>query len=440
MSDQPARLGPIELAPGVSRGNLLCFLFASFVTIGLFTYLTLLTPFILRVNLGLPEEQQGIVSGQLQFSQEIIILLVIGLWGALSDRVGRRAVFIAGFAILALAFALYPFASSVPELISYRLVYGVGLAAASAMLATVLADYPAERSRGTLIGFSFFLNGLGSVFFFIGLSKLPDLYSAQGADELWSGRLSYLTVAAIALVSAFVMIGLRPGLPAQREEKPPLARLLVEGVRAARNPRIALAYGSAFAARADLAMVTLFLSLWVVQQATANGLSAGQATAAAGLVIGISQGVATLFAPVLGVWGDRLNRVTVMVIAFGIAAVGYGWTAMISDWTSLDMVSIPALVVLGMGLSGAILASTLLLGQEAQAELRGSIFGLQAFCGAMGILVIAIGGGWMFDNIGPWAPFAAMGALNGLICLFACIVRVVSPGPAGQPGAPAAIH
>ena len=187
-------------------------------------------------------------------------------------------------------------------------------------------------------------------------------------------------------------------------------------------------------------MVTLFLSLWVVQQATANGLSAGQATAAAGLVIGISQGVATLFAPVLGVWGDRLNRVTVMVIAFGIAAVGYGWTAMISDWTSLDMVSIPALVVLGMGLSGAILASTLLLGQEAQAELRGSIFGLQAFCGAMGILVIAIGGGWMFDNIGPWAPFAAMGALNGLICLFACIVRVVSPGPAGQPGAPAAIH
>lgn len=440
MSDQPARLGPIELAPGVSRGNLLCFLFASFVTIGLFTYLTLLTPYILRVNLGLPEEQQGIVSGQLQFSQEIIILLVIGLWGALSDRVGRRTVFIAGFAILALAFALYPFASTVPELISYRLVYGVGLAAASAMLATVLADYPAERSRGTLIGISFFLNGLGSVFFFIGLSKLPDLYSAQGAEELWAGRLAYLTVAAIALVSAFVMIGLKPGLPAQREEKPPLGRLLVEGLQAARNPRIALSYGSAFAARADLSMVTLFLSLWVVQQATANGLSTGQATAAAGLVIGISQGVATLFAPVLGIWGDRLNRVTVMIIAFGIATVGYGWTGLISDWGSLNAVNISALVVLGMGLSGAILASTLLLGQEAQAEYRGSIFGLQAFCGAMGILVIAIGGGWLFDNIGPWAPFIAMAALNGLICLAACVIRVTSPGPAGRPGTPAAIH
>lgn len=440
MSDQPARLGPIELAPGVSRGNLICFLFASFVTIGLFTYLTLLTPFILQVNLGLPEEQQGVVSGQLQFSQEIIILMVIGLWGAMSDRIGRRAVFIAGFAIMGLAFALYPFAGSVPELITYRLVYGVGLAAASAMLATVLADYPAERSRGTLIGVSFFLNGMGSVVFFVGLSQLPDFYSAQGAEELWAGRLAYLSVAAIALLSAIVMFGLKPGLPTQREEKPPLARLLAEGVRAARNPRIALSYGSAFAARADLAMVTLFLSLWVVQQATAAGLTTAQATAAAGLVIGISQGVATLFAPVLGVWGDRLNRVTVMMIAFGIATVGYGWTGLVSDWTSLNAFNISALVVLGMGLSGAILGSTLLLGQEAQAELRGSIFGLQAFCGAIGILVISIGGGWLFDNIGPWSPFLAMAGANGVIFLFACIVRVVSPGGVARPGTPAAIH
>ena len=219
MNEQPARLGPIYLAPGVTRKHVLCFLFASFVTIGLFTYLTLLTPYVLNVNLGLAKDQQGQVSGLLQFSQEIIILLCIGWWGAMSDRVGRRTVFIAGFAILSLAFALYSFATSVTELVGYRLIYGIGLAAASTMLATVLADYPAERSRGTLIGFSFLLNGLGSVFFFVVLSRLPTLYADQGADELWSGRLAYLTVAGIALFAAFMMLGLKPGITGKATAK-----------------------------------------------------------------------------------------------------------------------------------------------------------------------------------------------------------------------------
>lgn len=433
MNNQAARVGPIYLAPDVTPRNLYSFLIASFVTIGLFTYLTLLTPFVLNVNLGLAEERQGQVSGLLQFWQEILILLCIGWWGAMSDRVGRRIIFIAGFAILALAYSLYAFAGSVQELIGYRLIYGFGLAAASAMLATVLADYPAERSRGTLIGFSFLLNGLGSVFFFVVLSRLPTLYANQGASELWSGRLSYLSVAAIALVTAFLMLGLKPGRPTKTTAKPPIFKLLIEGLRAARNPRIALAYGSAFAARADLAMVTLFLSLWVVQQGNASGMTAVQAAAAGGLAIGVSQGVATLFAPVLGVLSDRLNRVTVMIIAFGIATVGYGWIAVTDDFLTLGLLNLPALALLGMGLSGAILASTLLLGQEAPAEIRGSIFGLQAFCGALGILVISAGGGWLFDNIGPWAPFAAMAAANGVICIASIVVRILSPGPIGKP-------
>lgn len=430
MNDPSARLGPIYLAPGVARGHVLCFLFASFVTIGLFTYLTLLTPYILNVNLGLAKDQQGQVSGLLQFSQEIVILLCIGWWGAMSDRVGRRTVFIAGFVILALAFALYSFANSTPELLGYRLIYGIGLAAASTMLATVLADYPAERSRGTLIGFSFLLNGLGSVFFFVVLSRLPAVYAEQGADQLWSGRLAYLTVAGIALISAFVMLGLKPGVTGKTTDKKPILRLLTEGLRAARNPRIALSYGSAFAARADLAMVTLFLSLWVVQQGNAAGLTPVQTAAAGGLAIGISQGVATLFAPVLGILSDKLNRVTVMIIAFGIAAVGYGWISVTDSFLTLGWHNLPALAILGMGLSGAILASTLLLGQEASEELRGSIFGVQAFCGALGILVISAGGGWLFDNVGPWVPFFAMAVCNALIFFGACVLRVVSPGAA----------
>ena len=64
---------------------------------------------------------------------------------------------------------------------------------------TIAGDYPHETSRGRFVGTSFFLNGLGSVLFFVVLTRLPTIYADAGAGELWAGRYAYLTVAAIAL-------------------------------------------------------------------------------------------------------------------------------------------------------------------------------------------------------------------------------------------------
>ena len=162
-TEPPRRLGFIELAPGVLRRHALCYLFAAFVSIGLFAYLPALTPFVLKVNLALPTGQQGAATGNLQSWQEIVILALVGIWGAMSDRVGRRPIYVAGFLLIAGAYVLYPLAHSMPQLTLYRLVFGCAVAALGAMLATVLADYPAESSRGKLTGIAFFLNALGSV-------------------------------------------------------------------------------------------------------------------------------------------------------------------------------------------------------------------------------------------------------------------------------------
>lgn len=428
MSAGGERLGPLLLAEGVRRRHALAYLFAAFVSIGLFTYLTALSPYVFRINLAIPESEQGRLSGQLQFWQEIVLLAVIGGCGALSDRVGRRTVYVAGFAVLALAYALYPFAGSTASLMAYRLVFALGVAATSAMLATIAGDYPLERARGRFVGTSFFLNGLGSVLFFVGLTRLPNVFAGGGADPLWAGRYAYLAVAGIALLAALVMLGLKPGLPVARASRPSLGQLLREGVLAARNPRIALAYGSAFTARADMSMVTLFLGLWAVQAATAAGASAAQATARAGAVIGISQATALVSAPLIGWLGDRVDRVVLMIIAFGLAALGYGWVGLTAD--VLAPAAIPALVLLGIGQSSTILASTVLMGQEARAEIRGSVFGVQSFCGGLGILAISAIGGWLYDAEGPGSPFALIAMLNLLVLAWAAWVK--------RSGAPAA--
>jgi MFS family permease len=392
------------------------------MSIGLFTYLTALTPYVLRVNLGIPDSRHGQLSGDLQFWQEILVLCVVGWWGAASDRFGRRSVYIAAFIVMAAAYILYPLAGSTAELFSARLVFGLGIAGSSVLLGTILADYPLEASRGKLTGLAFFLNGLGSVIFFVGLTKLPQFFAARGANPVQAGRESFFVVAALAVLAALVMLGLKPGRIEHAATRKSLSTLVAEGLRAARNPRIALAYGSAFAARADMAIITIFVTLWVVQSAAGVGESAGQATAKAGMTVAVAQLASLLWAPVIGYLGDRMDRLTLLVFAFGVAAIGYGWVGLLTDIRASS--AIPALIALGLGQASAILASTVLLAQEAPAAVRGSTFGMQTFCGGLGILAISAGGGRLFDSFGPGTPFLVVGVANAAVLAWGLALRI----------------
>ncbi|MDH3621364.1 MAG: MFS transporter [Gammaproteobacteria bacterium] len=416
------KFGPVNLAEGVQPRHVAAYLFAAFVSIGLFIYLIAMTPYILRVNVGLDEARFGQVSGDLQFWQELLVIMSIGWWGAMSDRYGRRRIYIIGFLVLTVAYATYAFSTSVPELIATRLVFAFGVAATSALLAAVLADYPAEDSRGKLSGMAFFLNGIGSVIFITQLTKLPAIFEAQGTSGIMAGRFSYLVVAAVAFVAAIVMLGLKPGKPVKVEDRKPVSKLMLEGLAAARNPRIAISYLSSVAARADMAVVTIFLILWVSQAATAAGLSVAEATAKAGMLMGFSQIAAVFWAPLFGFIADKIDRLTLVVIAFTIAAFGYGGVAMQEDILATG--AIPYIVLMGVGMSSTILAVTVLLGQEAPPKLRGSAFGMQSFFGACGILALSAIGGRLYDGVSANAVFYMIAGANLFVLLAALLVRV----------------
>lgn len=423
MTETCKTIGPIKLAPGVLPRHVYSYLFAAFISIGMFTYLIALTPYVLRVNLGVSEGEFGRVSGDLQFWQEIILLGCIGWWGAFSDRVGRRAVYVLGFGIMAVAYAAYGFANSVLVLTFIRLIFAFGVAATSMNLAAVVADYAHDDSRGKLTGVAFFLNGVGSVLFFTGLTQLPEIFAGQGASELWAGRLSYLAAAGIAGIAALVMFGLKPGKPVDVSEKPSVAKLMAEGLMAARNVRIALSYISAFTARADMSIVTLFLTLWVVQAATNVDLTTAEATARAGMVAGLAQIAAVFWAPVFGIIGDKVDKLTLLILGFLISSVGYGWVALTDNIVSMS--ALPALFCMGMGLSSAQLGSQVLLAQEAPAKIRGSAFGMQALCGGFGILALSAIGGRLYDSFGPQAPFVAVAGCNIFVLICAVAYRII---------------
>ena len=79
------------------------------------------------------------------------------------------------------------------------------------------------------------------------------------------------------------------------------------------------------------------------------------------MILSIPLGTAVLWSAVFGVIADRVNRVTVLNLGFFLAVLGYGWVGIVDNPAAPG--AIPALVLLGIGQSSTVLASTLLLGQ-----------------------------------------------------------------------------
>jgi MFS family permease len=406
-----------------------CYLWAAFVSIGMFTYASALQPYILNVNIGVPTERVGEVSGNLQFWQEIVGLLAIGMLGAWSDRIGRRVVYVFGFLVTAVAYAAYPFADDIGQLTIYRLVFAIGVAALGGMLATVLADYPIEADRGKLTGISFLLNAVGAFLFLTVLVRLPQWFIDAGFSEVDAGRAAYLTAgAAVCVISAIVMLGLKPGRPEQVSERLPIMTLLRQGLAAGRNPRIALAYACSFAARADLVIVALFLTAWVSVAAVADGYSPAEALKKQGILFAAVQASAMVWAPFFGWLADKIDRATMVIIATALSIAGYGWMGFTPDPTA--PAALAAGAVLGIGQASGILASQVLIGQEAPARIRGAVIGMVGFFGACGILAISKVGGDAFDAWRPGAPFIIMAGANVVLLVFALYVRATTqPSP-----------
>lgn len=422
-TDQAARLGPIWLNPGVSRRNALTYFYAAFLTIGMVVFLSFMQPYLLTENLKIPSAEQGRATSLLALPYEFAFMLMVGPLGALADRIGRRPIYVVGFLWVGVVLALLPLAETLLQLGILRGFYGIGAACITSMMATVLADYPQERSRGKMLAGSGICNGLGAVIMVGLLSQLPRIFSGMGYDELMSGRLTYWCGAVLAVVTAVILgRGLKAGRPGSTRERMPVSEIIREGAQAAKgNPRILVACCEAFIARGDLIVVSTFLSLWAKEAGLLAGMTLPEAVAKAGMLSVTISVAQLLFSPVVGHFIDKVDRLTAMATAMGIAGLAYLWVGFSPD--PLALVFIPAALMLGMGEAAAILSGAAVVGQEATERVRGAVVGLFNLCGSIGTLTIAVVGGFVFDAWMPGAPFVMVGVINLLVMCGAIAIR-----------------
>jgi MFS family permease len=428
--DEPKtlKLGPLWFTPGVSGPNVATMMFAAFGTIAMMSFMSFIQPYVLTELLHVPKADQGALTGNLHAFQEAIFILLAGLVGALSDRLGRPLVYSTGFVVLAAGYAIYPMAETVLQLYIIRGLFAVGVAMTSIMLSACLVDYMQERSRGRWIGTTAIFNGLGVVSMAALLTRLPSMYQNAGADSLTAGYYSFWTVAAICLlIGAVLYFGLyRP--PHSSKKNEPLLKQFAEGVRAGMaNPRLSIAYAGAFIGRGDFAVIGTFFSLWLTQVGIEQGMTAAEALKKAGLLFAFIQICAMIWAPCMGFISDRLERLT--AVSFGLALAGAGYLAMSQVPDPFGPMLYPAAVLLGMGETGVIVSVGALLGQESHSPYRGSIVGVFGLLGGLGILVTTFMGGQLFDGIGRTAPFVMMGIMNFLLMAAALYVRANQRSP-----------
>ncbi len=420
------KFGPVHLEPGVTKWNARTYLFSAFWTIGFLSFISFLQNYVLTVHLNTPAAEMGRAIGSLSFVGEIALLTVSPFFGALSDKVGRRPIFALGFVWVGAGFALYPLATSFTMLLVFKAFLGIGAGALGGMMATVLSDYPQNRSRGIMAAMSGWANGMGALLMILFVSKLPEYFSTKGVDSLTAGSYTFWVVALMCVITAYVSFkGLKAGAPVKLRANTKVKILIKEGIREARNnPRILLAYCESFIARGDLLMIGTFLSAWLIAVGIDGGLDAPEATKNAGRLGGLVQGVTLLWAPIFGIILDRYDRVSVMIFAMALAVIGYMAIGLTDDPTS--PAAMPALIMLGIGEFSAIMVGQALVAQEAPINHRGSVLGLFAFCGALGLLTLSLIGGQLFDHVGPGAPFVLVACVNGVILLLAIYVRKIT--------------
>ncbi len=421
------RFGPIDLAPGIRPFNVATKLWAAFIGVAMLSGISFLQGYVLTEHLHIPRGQQGTISGDLSFWVEVVALLLFTPVGVLADRIGRRPIYVWGIIIMGLGYGLVPFATTVTELLLFRMVIAIGMVAVAGTLATLTNDYPMENSRGKMIGITSMCNILGTILMSVGIARIPSIVAEWGFDPVAGGKVMFLTAAAFCVVTAVVArLGLKSGTPIARRDRADVKTLLMSGFRAGRNPRIALSYAAAFAARSDLVIKGLFLVLWAIQVGLEQGMNPGQSMARFGLMLAIMSGTSLIAAPFFGWLMDHVSRVTATIIALTFATTGYLSMGLVTS--PLDFAMIPYFLIISLGSSFMLKASLGLIGQEAPPRERASVIAMNGWCGALGILIFTVVGGRLFDAVGPWAPFVLAGVYQVFLLIAAIIIRMVAPG------------
>jgi MFS family permease len=346
----------------------------------------------------------SVADAALFFTVEMVAYLLFApLWGALSDRLGRRKPFIvAGFAASGLLYFAYLGIHSIPLLLGLRFLQGGAAIAGWSTTLALLFDTADDASRPRLAG----LAG-ASLILGVGLgAPMGGL-----ATQLWGARAPLVLAGALFVLLALAALALREARALHtRPSLAEIARAL------ASRPRLLLPWALYAMERFTVGLFVIVFPLWLLEQHGADPAARGRARAAVLLPFAFLQ---------LGTYRLARRFGPFALLAFGCAAYAVAFAALGRIGAASYY---PLLVALG-ALAAVIFPPTLALTAEWTApETRASALAGFNFAGSLGFALGPVAGAWAY-RIAPTGGFtasfdlAAAAALAGALAATIALLR-----------------
>lgn len=314
----------VPLAPHTRPIQFFTFLFAVFTAMSIIVYLSASQAFILTTVL-VQKDSTGDITGSLALYGEIIALVMVFIWGAVSDRIQKRSIYCVSILLMGLAVILYPHVKNVyPGLLLLKLIFSAGSAGCTTMMTAMMTDV-VHGKGGMVSGIIGACSGLGAIFASFALFSVPAKLGISTGSQVQGIVLSFGIIGGCTMFIGIIIWFLLPKAKQARVE--PLYTRIKNGVFAGKDPRIALAFSTSFFARADEIILTSFISLWINQYY----IDAGQcqvgvpcylAYGATGTITGIGQSVSLASAPFFGLASEFLPKPYPIIAAGLIGAAG----------------------------------------------------------------------------------------------------------------------
>ncbi len=372
----------------------------------------------------------GAILGALFSIFSLMQFILAPVWGRISDRIGRRPILLIGLAGSVVFYALFGYASDLPEAAAWAglallllFVSRLGAGIAGATIATaqaVIADCtpPEKRKHGmALIGMAF---GIGFTF-----GPLVAVASLYWAPPTYQGVVGYCAagLSLIALVLGVVL------LPETRRfgTAPPLNRKLFDW-QAARialtNPSVGPVILTYFFTTLGFGMFEVTLSLMAKDALGISDKNNGLLFAYVGLVLALTQG---------GLYrrlAKHVTEPTFMAVGMLLMGLGVGSVAGVNALANARLVPFGGMIALMMvsltvavvGFSLLTPSATALVSRRSDPERQGEILGVNSSASSMARILSPISLMFYFATADHMLPYLIGGGL--MLVLLLLIPRI----------------
>ena len=362
-----------------------------------------LLPVYLVTALGASMVTVGFIEGVAEANASITKVF----YGAISDWLGKRKLLaVIGYGLAAFTKPILPLAPSVGWLFAARFIDRIGKGIRGAPRDALIADITPAHLRGASFGLRQSLDTAGA---FLG----PALAIAL----MWLTANNFRAVFWVAVIPGFLCVALLV-FGIEEPERPAGLRKVHSPLSVVELKRLGVPYWFVVGIAVVFSLAR-FSEAFLILRAQAVGLPVTLVP----LVLVLMNVVYSLAAYPAGVLSDRVNRIALLGIGFGLLVAA---DLVLAFTNGLAGVAAGvALWGLHMGFTQGLLAT--LVADTAPPELRGTAFGMFNLLSGLSLMVASVLAGELWERIGPQGTFLAGAVLTVLALAGLAAARRIAP-------------